>query len=166
MLLTYDAIAFQQYLEGLLESNTVSISGKVRQHQSPWLLTDAANVIFQYAKRRCYVLNKTPEKEVEVINVDDDDAWEALREAEGGTSHMASRTTPVRKGQASLPIGLEPVLEELPKWSLVASALQEIEEEIIHREAKLTSRRYLLIPFILGYAHIFQVIRVKTLSLS
>ncbi|KAI0691074.1 hypothetical protein BC835DRAFT_1433046 [Cytidiella melzeri] len=145
MLLTHDAIAFQQYLEGLLESNTVNDSGKARQHQSPWLLTDAANTVFQYAKRRCYVTSKAtgPMHEPFVIDVDedDDDAWEALLEAEGATGKIASLVpTKQPKRPAWLPAGMEPVLEELPKWSLVAAALQEIEEEMVRREAQLTSR--------------------------
>lgn len=143
MLLTHDAIAFQQYLEGLIESNTVNQSGKTRQNQSPWLLTDAANIIFQYAKRRCYTTSKVqqPMSEPEVINVDDDEAWEALLEAEGSAGKIMS--APKVKNEerpAWLPAGMEPVLEELPKWSLVAAALQEIEEEIIRREAQLSSR--------------------------
>lgn len=141
MLLTHDAIAFQQYLEGLLESSTVNVSGKVRQHQSPWLLTDAANVIFQYAKRRCYVTTKVREHEAEAINVDDEDAWEALLEAEGSLSKVTPSMAQSKTQPAWLPRGLEPVLEELPKWSLVSGALHEIEEEMIHREAKLTPRK-------------------------
>ncbi|KAI0797280.1 hypothetical protein BC629DRAFT_1581635 [Irpex lacteus] len=143
MLLTHDAIAFQQYLEGLIESNTVNQSGKTRQNQSPWLLTDAANIIFQYAKRRCYTTSKVqqPMSEPEVINVDDNEAWEALLEAEGSAGKIMSAPK-VKKEErpAWLPAGMDPVLEELPKWSLVAAALQEIEEEMIRREAQLSSR--------------------------
>ncbi|KAI0347344.1 hypothetical protein BDW22DRAFT_1351756 [Trametopsis cervina] len=147
MLLTHDPIAFQQYLEGLLESNTVNEAGNARQNQSPWLLTDAANVIFQYAKRRCYTMSAVPQPvEPEVINVDDDDEWEALLEAEGGAGRMAPSKRKEKEKQPKevrpkwLPAGMDPVLEELPKWSIVGAALQEIEEEMIRRESKLTDR--------------------------
>ena len=147
MLLTHDAIAFQQYLEGLIESNTVNFSGKTRQNQSPWLLTDAANIIFQYSKRRCYTTSKAqqPMSEPEVIDVDDEDAWAALIEAEGGKGKITSASKVKEEERPPwLPAGMEPVLEELPKWSLVAAALQEIEEEMIRREAKLSSRKYIV----------------------
>ncbi|KXN82152.1 DNA repair protein rad16 [Leucoagaricus sp. SymC.cos] len=55
-LLSYDSLSFHAYLETILESNTLSASGTVRVHQSPWLLTDAANMIFEVAKRRCFTL--------------------------------------------------------------------------------------------------------------
>ena len=34
-----------------------------------------------------------------------------------------------------VPDGMEPVLEELPKWSLLADVLQEIEEEMLRQES-------------------------------
>ncbi|KIM73439.1 hypothetical protein PILCRDRAFT_829181, partial [Piloderma croceum F 1598] len=92
-LLTYDPRAFHAYLETIIDSNSTSASGGPRQHQSPWLLTDAANVIFKVAKRRCdtHSSGSTPVKRkapsAPVINlVDDDeeeDAWDALDEIEG-----------------------------------------------------------------------------------
>lgn len=147
MLLTHDAIAFEQYLEGLLESNTVNAAGNARQNQSPWLLTDAANIVFQYAKRRCYTTSKPAEQQAatSIIDVDDDDAWEAVLEAERGSVMSKPGTTgksPRNTRPSWLPAGMDPVLEEQPKWSLIAAALQEIEEEMIRREAQLTSRKY------------------------
>ncbi|THG93822.1 hypothetical protein EW026_g7520 [Hermanssonia centrifuga] len=141
MLLSEDALSFQQYLESLIDSNTYNEAGNARQNQSPWLLTDAANVIFQYAKRRCFTMSRDPQQSVpppQVYDVEDEDAWEALYELEG---------VRIRKGAAQqdkrpswLPQGMEPVLEELPKWSLVSAALEEIEEEMMRREATLSSR--------------------------
>ncbi|EIW85970.1 hypothetical protein CONPUDRAFT_140757 [Coniophora puteana RWD-64-598 SS2] len=137
-LVTYDALAFHAYLETLVLSNTTNASGNARQNQSPWMLTDAANIIFKTAKRRCYVLTSkhTLASQPEVIDVDDEDAWAALDEAEGFTPQIGTTngrgTEPKRPRW--LPDGIDPVLEELPKWTVLADILQEIEEEIIRQE--------------------------------
>jgi len=49
------------------------------------MLTDAANVIFGVAERRCYTTSSTSKRVVSrVIDlVDDEDAWDALNEPEG-----------------------------------------------------------------------------------
>ena len=46
-----------------------------------WMLTDAANIIFQYAKRWCYVTTAHASKAQTspYVNLnEDEDAWEAL----------------------------------------------------------------------------------------
>ena len=143
-LLTYDALAFHAYLETLIADNTANEAGNARQHQSPWMLTDAANIIFQYAKRRCYVMSMAAKAKTQVVNlVDDEDEWAILDQME---AEAASR--PVPSGGAKkkwLPEGMEPVLEELPKWSLLGDVLQEIEEEMMRREPHLGARMF--IPF-------------------
>ena len=99
------------------------------------MLTEAANVIFQYSKRRCYlVTQKTKPVTVPRPADENDDEWEAIREIEGGRGSRGRRKKP------EWPDGMQPVLEELPKWSLVSAALQEIEEEMMRRETKLTAR--------------------------
>ncbi|TFK38811.1 hypothetical protein BDQ12DRAFT_683398 [Crucibulum laeve] len=153
-LLTYDALAFNAYLESLISSST-SHSGGPKIHHSPWMLTDAANVIFQEAKRRCYVMSerngkqkqKQKQKEPEVIDlVDDEDAWAALDEIEGTTGtadkgkDKMKETAIEVKGEEEerpswLPDGMNPVLEELPKWTMLADVLQEAEEEMIRLES-------------------------------
>jgi hypothetical protein len=61
-------------------------------------------------------------------------AWEALDEMEGqGYGEVARSEQSKRKPW--LPDGMIPVLEELPKWSLLASVLQEIEEELMRQES-------------------------------
>ncbi|KAI0666914.1 hypothetical protein C8Q78DRAFT_983512 [Trametes maxima] len=155
-LLTYDALAFHAYLETLIASNTTAESGAARQHQSPWMLTDAAHTIFTYAKRRCYVMNPVPRaakpKSAEVINlIDEEEAgWDALdeMEAEAAGRRNVSRGSNGDKGKGKaketrkkwLPEGMEPVLEELPKWYLLADILHEIEEETIRLDPLLTSQ--------------------------
>ncbi|EJF60626.1 hypothetical protein DICSQDRAFT_87823 [Dichomitus squalens LYAD-421 SS1] len=151
-LLAYDALAFHAYLETLIAANTTTDSGAARHHQSPWMLTDAANVIFQYAKRRCYVTSAPSKPALQsaqpsVINLVDDleDEWAILDEMEaevagrpsGSSGKGKERQRETRKPW--LPDGMEPVLEELPKWSLLADVLQEIEEEMMRREPMLSS---------------------------
>jgi DNA excision repair protein ERCC-4 len=107
------------------------------------MLTDAANIIFSTAKRRCYVLTAPKPKasisETQVIDVDDEDAWAALDEA-----HNAMKSNNRNKGKEKedrkpwVPDNMSPVLEELPKWDLLADILQEIEEEIMRQEAVST----------------------------
>lgn len=144
-LLTYDPLAFHAYLETIIASNSASASGGTRQHQSPWLLTDAANIIFKVAKRRCYTLSSTSKSKVQtplVIDlVDDDDVWDVLDEIEG---HIGTKDDmPKEKGEKKkpwVPDDMDPVLEELPKWSLLADVLKEIEEEMMRQESLGTAR--------------------------
>ncbi|RDX42825.1 hypothetical protein OH76DRAFT_1362124 [Lentinus brumalis] len=141
-LLTYDALAFHAYLETLIASNTTSDSGNTRQNQSPWMLTDAANIIFQYAKRRCYVMSSAskaaPPKTIDLTG--EDYEWAILEEMEAEERGRPSGSgNGKEKRKRWLPQGMEPVLEELPKWFLLADVLQEIEEEMIRREPMLSS---------------------------
>ena len=148
-LLTYDAVAFQSFIDTLIASNTTTDSGTARQNQSPWMLTDAANIIFQYAKRRCYIMTaptSKPAAQPDVNPYDDEDAWEALYEMEGNVPSTVGRSRPSGPRESPtkrpkwLPDGMEPVLEEQPKLSLLADVLQEIEEEMMRLESRTTSR--------------------------
>ena len=146
-MLNYDPLAFHAYLETIIASNTISTAGNTRQNQSPWLLSDASHIIFETAKRRCYVLREAPEVptrvSTDVIDIsDDEEAWEALDEAEGRI--RGAPTTTGRQDQdlikscprpTWLPRSIEPVLEELPKWHLLAETLKEVEEEIMRQES-------------------------------
>ncbi len=86
-LLLYDPLQFHSYCQSLIEATTNS-SGNTSDHgagKSQWMLTDAANIIFQAAKRRCFVNVPFEEqsKPAEVIDLDDDEAWDAVYELEG-----------------------------------------------------------------------------------
>ena len=152
-MLNYDPLAFHAYLETIIMSNTLSTAGNPRQNQSPWLLSDAAHIIFETAKKRCYVLREAPERQTrvptdsDVIDIsDDEDAWEALDEAEGRNCDTPTTTGKKDQDQIKsrprptwLPKSIEPVLEELPKWHLLAETLKEIEEEIMRQESLSSS---------------------------
>jgi hypothetical protein len=68
---------------------------------------------------------------------DDDDIWQALDEMEGnpyvdkGKGERKEKTEKLNW----IPEGMDPVLEELPKWNLLSEILQEAEEEMIRQES-------------------------------
>ena len=95
-LLTYDAVSFNKYLDTILAAHQPP-PGSNRQNQSPWLFLDAANTIFETAKRRVYTGKP----------VDGD----------------------VPEASGALPDSLRPVLEEQPKWALLAEILEEIDRD-------------------------------------
>ncbi|KIM47303.1 hypothetical protein M413DRAFT_440752 [Hebeloma cylindrosporum] len=134
-LLTYDPLQFHAYLETLIAANTITPTGGTKQHQSPWMLTDAANIIFQSAQRRCFTISSASKKPAVIDLTEDDDAWAALDEAEGITRVDKGKRKETDLTPSWLPDGLEPVLEELPKWHLLSETLREAEGEIIHQES-------------------------------
>lgn len=128
-LLSYDSVTYNSYLETLIASNSTA-QGAAKQNQSPWLFMDAANTLFQSAKKRAYTI--TPKEKSKSSNTagveENEEDWEALREAE-----RDSNGYPItHKKQSKWPEGVEPVLEELPKWRLLAETLHEIEREIAY----------------------------------
>ncbi|KAL5529182.1 hypothetical protein ACEPAG_5156 [Sanghuangporus baumii] len=154
-LLSYDPLAFHAYLETIIASNSTTASGAARQHQSPWLFTDAANIIFQTAKRRCYISSTKPRMKqgepkqpiVGVDELDDEEAWAVLDEIERNQSGSVARNgnqkspkTRLKRRKKWVPEGMDPVLEELPKWSLFAEVLQEIEEVMVQMESSTSFR--------------------------
>jgi DNA excision repair protein ERCC-4 len=148
-LLSYDSITFHSYLEAILTAATPKAtkgpSANPRTtNESPWLYLDAANTLFHVAKRRAYIpppRKKKAPPPAAVVNETgggggDEDEEEALREAERAereTTGFGGRGQrdweDVKEGNV-WPPGVEPVLEELPKWGLLASVLEEIEEDI------------------------------------
>jgi DNA excision repair protein ERCC-4 len=95
-LLTYDSISFNKYLDTILAAHQPP-PGSNRHNQSPWLFLDAANTIFETARRRVYVTKA------------------------GGADPKTAA--------GILPDSLHPVLEEQPKWALLAEILEEIERD-------------------------------------
>ncbi|KAJ9098668.1 hypothetical protein QFC21_004316 [Naganishia friedmannii] len=136
-LLSYDSVTYNSYLETIIASNS-TVQGAAKQNQSPWLYLDAANTLFQSAKKRAYITApKNKPQPTGESSEDNDEDWEALREAESDANGYPI----IRKKQRSKwPEGVTPVLEELPKWKLLGDILEEIETEIAYGpEIDLTS---------------------------
>lgn len=113
--------------------------------QSPWLMMDAANVIFSEAKARVFVGEiKSQQEPVASEPVADEDGIDADEEeaAFGTNFHPSSR---FRDRLWWLPPGIEPTLEELPKWHLLREVLDEIEEHIHWSNTDLTRNNTVLI---------------------
>lgn len=91
--LTYDAVSFLQHLDTIHAAHSPP-PGSTRQSQSPWLFLDAAQTIFDTARRRVY--SASPKTVSQGDNID----------------------------------SLRPVLEELPKWALLAEVLDEIDRDL------------------------------------
>jgi DNA excision repair protein ERCC-4 len=128
-LLSYDSVTYNSYLETIIASNS-TVQGAAKQNQSPWLYLDAANTLFQSAKKRAYITApKTNQQTVGQSSEDNDEDWQALREAESDANGYPI----IRKKQRNKwPEGVTPVLEELPKWKLLGEVLEEIETEIAY----------------------------------
>lgn len=97
-ILAYDAVSFLQHLDTIHAAHSPP-PGSTRQTQSPWLFLDAAQTIFDTARRRVY---------------------------------SASTKTAAREGNID---SLRPVLEELPKWALLADVLEEIDRDLYFEPA-------------------------------
>jgi DNA excision repair protein ERCC-4 len=92
-ILEFDAVSFLQHLDTIHAAHSPP-PGSTRQSQSPWLFLDAAQTIFDTARRRVY-----SGKDKASANDDNIDS-------------------------------LRPVLEELPKWALLAEILEEIDRDL------------------------------------
>lgn len=118
----------------------------VPQVNSLWLMSDSANVMFAAARRRCYIQNIPKPKEPAIRPLADTaDAWEVLDEMEG-------RVPPPRVPQQAegwkpwMPSGMQPVLEELPKWKILLEILDEIENTMSSNTAPLCEFNPGIIP--------------------
>lgn len=92
-IVTYDAVSFLQHLNTIHAAHSPP-PGSTRQTQSPWLFLDAAQTIFDTARRRVY--SASAKAAAQEDNID----------------------------------SLHPVLEELPKWALLAEVLDEIDRDL------------------------------------
>ncbi|KAH7358270.1 DNA repair protein [Plectosphaerella cucumerina] len=91
--LSFDAVSFLQHLDTIHAAHSPP-PGSTRQNQSPWLFLDAAQVIFETARKRVY-----------------------------------AAATRAANAEANIDV-LKPVLEELPKWALLADVLEEIDRDL------------------------------------
>ena len=119
-LLTYDPISFYAFLETIVAANSSSESGS-RPRQSPWLLSDAADVIFREARGRL---------------------WKGdLRDARHATEAPVDEVEDAELSSPFIPRALQLVLEEPPKWRLLLEVLDEIEQTTYLGEREPESER-------------------------
>ena len=104
-----DAVAFLQRLDTIHAAHSPP-PGSTRQTQSPWLFLDAAQTIFDTAKRRVYT---------------------GKHNFKSGST-PASLTTTTTTATTTATSTLRPVLEEQPKWSVLADILEEIDRDMYH----------------------------------
>jgi DNA excision repair protein ERCC-4 len=97
-ILALDAVSFLQQLDTIHAAHSPA-PGSTRQTQSPWLFLDAAQTIFDTARRRVYSSNQRPGPDT--ANID----------------------------------ALRPVLEEQPKWAVLAEVLEEIDRDLYFEPA-------------------------------
>ncbi|KAF8310984.1 hypothetical protein DL93DRAFT_2061523 [Clavulina sp. PMI_390] len=138
-LLSYDPVTFLSYLETIRAASAVTASGaqKKAHTASLWLMTDAANVLFKYARNRVYIQEKRAPTEVDLTKEDElEDSWDVLHELEGNTAPSRAARVPEADGwKPWMPSGMQPVLEELPKWKILVDVLDEIEETMTSHPA-------------------------------
>ncbi|KAJ3125246.1 hypothetical protein HK098_000444 [Nowakowskiella sp. JEL0407] len=106
-LVSYDAVQFYQYLETVLSESSASASSVFRSADympNQWLYLDAAQPLFEFAKKRVYQIKSPDGDESDVTAIDD--AWRDV-----------------------IPQNIQPNLEELPKWKVLVDTLREIEAE-------------------------------------
>ncbi|UZJ52102.1 hypothetical protein CBS101457_001422 [Exobasidium rhododendri] len=156
-LIAYDAVKYHKYLETILAGQTNSANGAnplIRQNQSPWLFMDAANVIFSEAKARVFTGDfKKPTSSAPSVSSNtsagrpppvDDGIDPDEEEAAFGISSRSSNRRNVQPEKEKrpwwLPPGIEPTLEELPKWHLLREVLDEIEQDIHWSNNDLTKK--------------------------
>ncbi|KAI5476750.1 DNA repair protein rad16 [Pseudohyphozyma bogoriensis] len=155
-LLEFDCVSFNRFLETVLSAQNTTKGGFENKNKSPWLFTTAADTIFKVSHDRVYKKIEKPkpkllagdkgkEKERDDSPFIDDD-WgpteeeeEAMRAIEEsmmseqrkamGLEEESPKKKP-RAREAWLPDDVEPVLEEQPKWLLLADVLEEIENDL------------------------------------
>ena len=93
-LITYDAVEFNKYLDAIRAAHQPQPGSS--KTESPWLFLDAADTLFDTAKRRVYT---------------------------GRPGNAAGNSEPAKADSLSM------VLEEQPKWTVLADILEEIERE-------------------------------------
>ncbi|KAG8808342.1 hypothetical protein FRC19_005957 [Serendipita sp. 401] len=120
-LLSYDPLGFQAYVETIIASNSTTAAGQPNHNRSAWLSSDPAHIIFQSARRRCFVSSKLMKGNV--VSTAQTESWDVLDEI-SGTVGMPSRPS-------WLPENIAPILEEPPKWETLVETLMEIEDLIM-----------------------------------
>lgn len=130
-LLDNDCIDFLGFLETIFSLRHSYDPSRAKQ--SAWLSTDAGSRMLELARGRAYVRTKVVKSKV----LDEDaEAELVMQEMEAASLRPAQSAEERAAAEAKthrargLPVGVEPVLEEQPKSSLLADILAEVETEL------------------------------------
>ncbi|PLW45058.1 hypothetical protein PCANC_09542 [Puccinia coronata f. sp. avenae] len=142
-LLAFDCITFYRFLETILVANSPKESASgLTQNESPWLFTSAADTIFSVSKNRVYLKKESQGTGSTMVpnlpggpTAEEEEAMREIEEipsnaVERGAGHDTSASSHSVDTWDWLPKGIEPVLENQPKWKLIKDVLQEIEENL------------------------------------
>jgi DNA excision repair protein ERCC-4 len=143
-LLEYDCVHFASYIETIVFANKLAVEqakktgNQKNANTTDWLSAKPAGILVQKAMERMYIKRGNPVARSQDAG-EDEDELEALREMEAGPGPSTTRARTQRLSaieaeetrlKKRLPPGSEIVLEELPKWKLLADVLEEIEQTL------------------------------------
>lgn len=80
-LVSYDCVTFFSFLETIRAANSLNAKSVFKQDfiASPWLMVDAAHVVFEQAKRRVYKLSDPKNyKSANIVNLEEQPKWRVL----------------------------------------------------------------------------------------
>ncbi|KAJ3123807.1 hypothetical protein HK100_011478 [Physocladia obscura] len=111
----YDPVAFYSFLESIRAANTLSPLQMTHSNStiSPWLMYDAADVVFSTAKSRVFRTVVEPERST---------AAQKNTERFGNLINSSDESN-----RQQIPAGVEILGEELPKWRVIRDLVSEIE---------------------------------------
>lgn len=96
-------------------------------------MSDGANIMFEAARNRCFLQKKPDKTPAGNSGESFDDDWDVLDEIEGRAP--SNRRQEAEGWMPWMPSGMQPVLEELPKWKILLDTLSEIEETLTSHPA-------------------------------
>ena len=72
---------------------------------------------------------------IDLLNDEEEDVWNPLDEIMGCVGVKRKKSDKARGEKPWVPNDMDPVLEELPKWSLLTEVLKEIEDQVVRQES-------------------------------
>eukprot|EP00944_MAST-04C_sp_MAST-4C-sp1_P000939 g939.t1 len=122
-LINYDAVTFHRMLDAVRQTASQKLeesSGIYRKEPSQWLMTDAADIIFKFAKFRVYKLRRKGQKKKKT-NTKRRKRQKTLT----GDLIVGSHDDGAASENQNIRDVRVPTLEENPKWELLREVIQE-----------------------------------------
>ena len=148
-LIDYDCVTFHRFLLAVRETASQGFNdGNFYKQPSPWLMTDAADVIFAAARARVY---KVPRKRPASTSSKSERGGKR-KCGDGSTVYSRAIAAAVERQEAtetqSTSFSRIPVLEENPKWGLLKEVIDEILELDDQRIESLKGKKKTLPKFL------------------